>query len=174
MTKPNLIAAPALLALVVLCGGGCEYFRTITVPAVDNSPPTGGTRFLANDGDDQIRFDGFTEVIHGDLGKSYSIFPFGFDNGGVQELTISRAVARSCTNGGIGSSTHYSFLDQTQSGNESAGQSAPNGRYGAFSFNPNTYVTAGENCTVDMGWVVEITDYGGNTTYASGSIRYVP
>ena len=174
MTKPSRIAAPAALALLILCGGGCEYFKMITVPAVDNSAPTAGTRYLANDGDDQIRFGDSAEVIYGDLGKSYAIFPFAFDNGGVQELTISRAAVRSCTDGSIGSSTHYNFFDETQSGDEGPGQSAPNGRYAAFSFNPNNYVNAGENCTVDMGWVVEATDYAGNTTYASGSMRYVP
>lgn len=174
MTKPRHITAPAFLSLFVLCSGGCEYFKTITVPAADSSPPIGGTRYLANDGDDQIRFDGFSEVIHGDLSESYTIFPFGFDNGGVQELTISRSAARSCSSGGIGTSTHYSFPDQTESGNEGVGQSAPNGRYGAFSFAPSSYVNPGENCTVDMGWVIEVTDYAGNTTYASGSIHYVP
>lgn len=173
MTTQKLVATPAFLALLVLCGGGCEYFDTITVPAVDSSPPIGGTRYLANDGDDQIRFDGFGEVIYGDLGKSYTIFPFGFDNGGVQELTISRGAARLCR-GDIGSSTHYNYFDETFSGNEVAGQSAPNGRYGAFSFNPNTYVNAGDNCMVDMGWVIKIVDYSGNTTYATGSIHYEP
>lgn len=99
MTKPSCIAASAALALFVLCGGGCEYFKMITVPAVDTSAPTAGTRYLANDGDDQIRFGYSAEVIYGDLGKSYSIFPFGFDDGGVQELTLSRSAVRSCTNG---------------------------------------------------------------------------
>lgn len=174
MTKPIPIAAPAFLALLVLCSAGCEYFWTITVPTVDTSAPAAGTRYLDNDGGDQIRFDGFVEVIHSDVGKNYFIVPFGFDNGGVQAVTISRSGTRSYTAGGIGSLTQYSVFDQAQSGNEGVGQSAPNGRYEWFAFNPSNYVNAGENCTVDMNWVVEATDYSGNTTYATGGIRYEP
>ena len=59
----------------------------ITVPAADSSAPTAGSRNLDNDGGDQIRFDGFVEVIHGDVGKNYFIVPFGFEHGGVQAIT---------------------------------------------------------------------------------------
>lgn len=173
MTKSFPIA-PAFLALLALCGGGCEYFSMITVPAVDTLPPAAGTRYLASDGDDQIRFDGFVEVIHGDVHKNYLIAPFGFDPGGLQTLTVSRSGRRTCSEGGIGSVTTYTFFSQTRSGDEHVGQSAPDGRYVWFDFAPSDYVSEGDDCTVDMGWLIEATDYHGNTTSASGAIRYEP
>ena len=152
----------------------CEHFNTVTVPASDSTAPIVGTRYLDNDGGDAIRFDGFVETIHGDVGKNYFVAPYGFDGGGVQALHIQRHATKYCENGDIGTIVHYHFLPESDEGSGGVGDQVSNGRYLYFLFRPLDYVTADSNCEVDMTWAITAVDYNGNTSTGWGGISYLP
>lgn len=168
----NALRASLLLAALPTFGfTNCEHFEDVTVPAADTRPPVAGTRYLDNDGGDAIRFDGFHETVT-DVDKNYFIVPWGFDAGGVREIRGSRSATRYCSSGGIGTITYYDYLTDVDSQPGGPGDVRSNGRYLYWRFFPRDF-TSGD-CEVHMGWTIQVTDYQGNVTAASGSISYEP
>jgi hypothetical protein len=138
-----------MLLLITMGATDCEYFDTVTVPAVDNSAPTvfDGVWLLDLDDYDVLEPSYSGDVIKYHFVPGEPVFPIGsaIDSGGLKKLTISTEVSWTCCDASktICSNTQSisSPIVETQSGG--VGSSVSNGIYSGTAVGPSLPTCSG-------------------------------
>jgi hypothetical protein len=167
-----------VLALATMAG--CEYFSDVTVPAVDNTPPTAYAAVWRSDVYEAISNNPGAPLVFevSDPNDYYMLVGAGTDAGGTKKVTIAHEFTRSCIQGGLGQfqSGLMAPMVETQSG--SVGQTVSNGVWGGPYVRLSDYMTCNPGWTltsVAYHWHVTAEDFHGNkSSHGWAKIHWTP
>jgi hypothetical protein len=163
-----------LLALPAAGFTNCSYFNDVTVPAVDDADPFIGSRVFEPGQQGVILFGNVSYQTH-EHDRQWILAPFGFDTGGVQVLSVGTYSDKKCCYPNSSTCAWITSLTQVVGDEEYAipGDTVSNGRYLSFLFTPRKDGPSGTICDiVRFGYVVQASDFAGNTSTATGSVTY--
>lgn len=156
-----------LLALPSLGYTNCSQFSTVTVPAVDNTDPIAGFKVIRS-GQSPVIHYGDADYTTDNPNLIWTIVPFGYDAGGMQELDVLKTRFRvdgGCT---ILNNGDFSPDNDTQP-QADPGETSTNGIYLHTTVSASTDISP-TGCRVEWRYRATATDQAGNEDQADFSL----
>ena len=158
--------------VVLALTSGCEFWSTVTVPAVDTTPPVAATRLLeiGGAGYDDLGFGDYdgASLTTSNPNRKFMLIAAAWDPEGARKVTMSRHFVRQCVNvnTGIGALQNFSYPQEVYTQPGGPGSVVDDGVWTGVYVDLRDWLTCPGSTSFDWGmmtWTVVAENYSGLT-----------